>query len=324
MNFKLGFGPMSNWIIEAICDFAQSNDTELAIIASRNQVDNNDGYVCTTEELVKKVNKNPYIKICRDHCGPYFLDSQKNSQLIDEINKVKETIYTDIQQGFDLIHIDTSRCQDQFGIAEELIKFSLDLKPELLFEFGTEENIGLETNVSVYKNLVDFAKHFTNIRFVVAQTGSLVYETKQTGTFDINTVPKLVEIATNANVKLKEHNADYLDAAQIALRRQIGIHAMNIAPQLGVVQTMTILDLADKFKIDTSDFTKTVIDSLKWKKWTDSKSDKIMVASSGHYCYNTDTYKNLCDKLKFFVDVESEVKSNIKSVIKLYHENFVV
>ena len=53
MDFRLGFGPMSPEAIKAICNYTYDTKRPLMIIASRNQVDAESGYVMTTPELRK-------------------------------------------------------------------------------------------------------------------------------------------------------------------------------------------------------------------------------------------------------------------------------
>ena len=48
---------------------------------------------------------------------------------------------------------------------------------------------------------------------------------------------------------VKEHNCDYLTSFQIKERREAGINAINVAPELGYLQTKTTIYLADKFNI---------------------------------------------------------------------------
>jgi hypothetical protein len=174
MDFRLGFGPMSREVITAICNYTHDTKRPLMIIASRNQVDAETGYVMTTPELRELLNTLPtdYVWMCRDHCGPYFLDAEKGLSLKDAVEATKKTIAYDIEQGFNLIHIDTSRVDDTYGIAEELFKFCIDLNPNIRFEFGTEENVGVAAGAIKYKNDVAFAKNIPNLEFVVAQTGS--------------------------------------------------------------------------------------------------------------------------------------------------------
>ena len=325
MTFKLGFGPMSPEIIDAICNYSKNENEPLMLIASRNQIDSDSGYVMTTPELKTRLDSlpNENILVCRDHCGPYFLDAEKSLSLTDAITATKRTIASDIENGFNLIHIDTSRCDRGYDVAEELIKFCLDLNPEIRFEFGTEENVGVAAGVQKYRDDVAFARQFPNMDFVVAQTGSLVYENRQAGKFEFLIVQDLVDIANNNGVRLKEHNADYLDPEEIMVRKQAGVHAMNIAPQLGVVQTLVLHNLARYFAYDAewNAFANLVVDGGKWAKWTDG-NDSTKVRVAGHYHFNSPEYAALVEKISRHTNWDKEVYSEIESVLSLYTRYF--
>lgn len=326
MNFKLGFGPMSLLINDTLAKYAKEKQRPLMFIASRNQVDADSGYVMKTKQLAEQLNplRSEYLMLCRDHCGPYFLDVEKTLSQRAAIEATKKTIAGDIENGFDLIHIDTSRCEDAYHVADELFNFCLNLNPGIKFEFGTEENVGVAAGVKKYQQDVKFASQFPNMQFVVAQTGSLTMEDRQVGSFDVPMVRRLVGYANAANVKLKEHNADYLTAEQIRLRNQAGVHACNIAPQLGVIQTKTIIGLARQYDVDSGSFEAAVLNSNKWHKWMVDPEDNdlaLKVAVAGHYCYNSDSYKQLEDKLTFHCDVEKEISAAITACLDLYYEN---
>jgi hypothetical protein len=262
--------------------------------------------------------------MCRDHCGPYFLDSEKGLSLKAAVEATKKTIAYDIEQGYNLIHIDTSRVDDTYGIAEELFKFCIDLNPDIRFEFGTEENVGVAAGAIKYKNDVAFAKNMPNIEFVVAQTGSLCHEDHQAGGFEIDTVRDLVRVANDNGVKLKEHNADYLSADQIRLRRAAGVHAMNIAPQLGVVQTKLLKELClSRAGEDLwNNFSKVVLASGRWSKWTDSEEDAQKVIVAGHYCFNTPEYRDILSAIGQHANWEEEIQSALWYVFDNYTTNF--
>lgn len=323
MNFKLGLGPMSVRINDILARYAKEYQRPLMFIASRNQVDATSGYVMTTAELANQINplRSDYLMLCRDHCGPYFLDIEKSLSLDKAVEATKKTIAGDIENGFDLIHIDTSRCDNPYHVADELFNFCLKLNPKIKFEFGTEENVGVAAGIKKYQEDVKFASQFPNMEFVVAQTGSLTMEDRQVGSFDVAMVRKLVGYAESAGVKLKEHNADYLSAEQISLRKQAGVHACNIAPQLGVIQTKTVLDLADRFGVDASHFKQTVLDSSKWKKWIIDGDNDVKIAVAGHYCFNSPIYFLLEEKLANFCNVESAIEQNIKICLDQYYTN---
>ena len=323
MNFKLGFGPMSHRINDILAKYAEEYHRPLMFIASRNQVDADSGYVMTTSQLAAQLAplRSDYLMLCRDHCGPYFLDVEKSMSIHQAVEATKKTIAGDIENGFDLIHIDTSRCEDPYHIADELFNFCLKLNPNIKFEFGTEENVGVAAGIKKYQDDVHFASQFPNMEFVVAQTGSLTMEDRQVGSFDVAMVKRLVGYANDAGVKLKEHNADYLEDEQIALRRTAGVHACNIAPQLGVIQTKTVLRLADYFGVDTSEFKNTVLASNKWKKWIIDGDDSVKVAVAGHYCFNTDAYRRLEDQVSKLCNVGLAIENAIKLCLDAYYTN---
>ena len=322
MDFKLGFGPMSYEVIDILTSYAKSNQRPLMLIASRNQVDVNSGYVTTTKGLAKSISPNvsEYLMVCRDHCGPYFLDQEKSLTLPQAIKATKLTIEADIENGFDLIHIDTSRCDQPYQVADELFNFCLRLNPKVKFEFGTEENVGVTASIKNYQNDVKFAGQFPNMEFVVAQTGSLTMEDRQVGSFDIAMVKKLVGYAERFGVKLKEHNADYLTSDQILMRKQSGVHACNIAPQLGVIQTKLLLSMCSDLGINSVDFQQKVLNSQRWKKWIVDGDDSVKVCIAGHYCFNSIEYKELIKSIGYekFYD---KLREEISHCMDLYYSN---
>lgn len=322
-NFRLGFGPMSPEVINAIGTYATIRKYPLMIIASRNQVDSDGGYVMTTKQLaeqVKNFDRN-YLKLCRDHCGPYFLDAEKDLSGVQAVEATKKTIAGDIEAGFDLIHIDTSRCLGTYHVAEELIKFCLDLNPNIKFEFGTEENVGVAAGVQKYRDDVKFASQFPNMEFVVAQTGSLVMEDRQAGTFNDAIVEELVGIANEAGIKLKEHNADYLTIEQIQQRRAVGVHALNIAPQLGVIQTKVLKQFAMRYGAESAwyEFVAEVLGSNKWKKWIVDGDSNKKVDIAGHYLFNHASYREVIRNTP--TEWRDAVSTEIHTLINNYAEN---
>jgi len=322
-NFRLGLGPMSTEIVNSIGAYATEHKCPLMIIASRNQVDADRGYVMTTAKLadqIKNFNRE-YLWLCRDHCGPYFLDAEKDLSPINAIKATKKTIAADIEAGFDLIHIDTSRIKEGYRVAEDLIKFCLDMNPNIKFEFGTEENVGIAAGVQKYKDDVSFASQFPNMEFVVAQTGSLVMEDRQVGTFDDAIVKDLVGIAESAGVKLKEHNADYLTMEQIQQRKFAGVHALNIAPQLGVIQTKLLKHYSIIHGADSewSKFMEEVLDSNKWSKWIINGDNCKKVDIAGHYLFNHFSYKEITNHIGN--DWQNILSTEIYKLINTYLEN---
>jgi len=325
MNFRLGFGPMSSEVITSIAKYSHEYKEPLMLIASRNQVDAESGYVMTTPELRILLGTLPtdYLWICRDHCGPYFLDVEKGLPLRDAVEASKKTIAYDIEQGFDLIHIDTSRVEDTYGVAEELFNFCVDLNPNIQFEFGTEENVGVAAGKIKYKEDVAFAKNMPNIYTVVAQTGSLCHEDHQAGEFNYEAAVELVQVANENGVRLKEHNADYLTPAEVRMRQDAGVHALNIAPQLGVAQTKLLRILSSKYaRNEWPAFHDLVLASNKWTKWTDLNDATQRVNVAGHYCFNSNEYRSIIEQLQSQgIDWQAEVDSVMYDILDTYTKN---
>lgn len=297
-EFKLGFGPMSREIAVILAKHSKDNDYPLMIIASRNQVDYDSGYVCTTKELSELVK--PYrhdkLLICRDHCGPYFSMFDQGLSLAEAVVRCKKTIQEDIECGFDLIHIDVSKVTDNhLACATDLIDFTLYLKPDMKLEFGSEDNTGIDIESSIGRiapQLEFLAKYSNNVKFFVTQTGSLTKE-RQAGTFDVARNQQVAAQIHNAGFLFKEHNADYFSQADITLRQQANIDSLNIAPQLGKLQTDLLKEIApadlwNKF----ADF---VYGKNHWQRWVpDGVTDKeLAVSVSGHYCFNSNEYRDI-------------------------------
>jgi len=314
-QFKLGFGPMSKEIIEILAKHTKANNYPLMLIASRNQVDYATGYVCTTSELAEQVNqyKNPNLLLCRDHCGPYFSDLDKGLSLEIAVERCKNTIQSDIYAGFKLIHIDVSRVKDEpLKVAEELIRFAINSNPEIMIEFGSEDNTGIDIDSSLARiesQLEFLTPYKKNIVFFVTQTGSLT-KSGQAGTFDIERNQTVGEQIRAAGFMFKEHNADYFTAEDIQKRIDAGVDSLNIAPQLGVMQTNLLKEFAPAELWDV--FSNLVYNQNYWHRWVDEGvTDKdIAVSVSGHYLFHSQTYKDIIASIdydKFKLQLEEKI-----------------
>lgn len=332
---KLCIGPMSTNVIDSICNYANKKNKKIMLIASRNQIECKDlggGYVnnFTTQEYskyVKKRNIKKNVIMCRDHTGPFLSDRENKISLKESIEKTKLSIKNDINSGFKFIHIDTSMCKNKYGVAEELIDYSLNIAREvsrkIFFEFGTEEH-GVEVALKKFKEDISFAKKYSEIKFVVGQTGSLCKEIFQVGSFNFVTTRNMVNIAKKANIYLKEHNGDYLSSKDLDLRKKVNLGSLNVAPQFGVEETKTIDYLANIYGENTSliKFKNYVLKRGKWKKWSYGKtSNYIKFLSSGHYFFNSNQYRELLHTLNKKVDTQKVVKKNITSIIEHYYNN---
>ena len=320
---------MSKEIVEILAQYSLENNYPIMIIASRNQVDYVTGYVCTTAELAEQVKpyKNPNLLLCRDHCGPYFCDLDKTLSIEDAMDRCMKTIAADIAAGFDLIHIDVSRIKDnQLHHAKTLIEFALNLNPDIMLEFGSEDNTGIDINSSLAR--IDIQLGFLNpykknIKFFVTQTGSLTKD-GQVGTFDIERNKQIGEQIRAEGFLFKEHNADYFTEEDIKKRIDAGIDSLNIAPQLGKIQTDLLKEFAPADLWAT--FADLVYSQNYWQRWVPAGvTDKdIAVSVSGHYLFHSQTYKDIIsaiDNDKFELSLKKKIVELLEHYKTFDHEN---
>lgn len=327
-NFKLAVGPMSTEIIEAIYRYSHYNRKELMIIASKNQIDYAGGYVnnWTTQEFmnfIKKM-KETYlysnVRICRDHCGPGFNG-------IDDLQDTYKTIETDIVNGFDLIHIDFCHFkgtkEEKFEESKKAIQYCYELNPRILIEIGTDENAGINfgfINLQEIEKEIDFFLQFCKPEFYVVQTGSLIKEINQVGNFNSLFMKEISSLLKTKEIKLKEHNADYLSKEEIKKREGI-IDAMNIAPQVGVIQTLITLNKCLIYGINFDSFLEEVYMGGKWRKWMNNNTPEnkfLCCVIAGHYHFASENYQKLIEKLNEREDIKEAIINRIMEVIEHY------
>jgi len=319
---------MSSEIIEAIFRVSNYQRKEIMIIASKNQIDYKGGYVngwntVQFMEFIKKMRKKysySGVKVCRDHCGPGFNG-------IFDLEDTYNTIKTDIENGFDLVHIDF--CHFKGSKAEMLeeskkaVEYCLKLNPNISLEIGTDENEGVNFNIHNLDELekeINFFKSFCDPKFYVVQTGSLIKEINQVGNFNKPFIKKVSDILKSRDLKLKEHNADYLSREEIDLRRGI-VDALNIAPQLGVVQTIFTLSKCLLYGVKFDDFLEEVYQGEKWKKWLykNNPENKFLCAViAGHYHFASDNYKKMISELNKREDIKESIINEIMELINHY------
>jgi hypothetical protein len=327
-KIDLAIGPMSPEIVESVFLYSHFYRKPLMLIASKNQVDHSGGYVnnWTTKEYMnfvnemKKKNKNADVRICRDHCGPGFNGN-------NDMSDVYATIEDDINNGFDLMHIDFCHLKgsndEKLEESKKAILHCMKLNPNIQLEVGTDENTGANyslPNLAEWEREIDLFQGFCEPEFYVVQTGSLVMEINQVGTFNKGFTEKVSSMLRSKGLKLKEHNADYLSKEEINLRRGI-VDAQNIAPQLGVVQTQTILGKCILYGVSADAFLEKVYLGSKWKKWMcegtpEQKMPCAVIA--GHYHFASSEYKKMIDELSKYEDINETIINNIMDVIHHY------
>jgi hypothetical protein len=132
---------------------------------------------------------------------------------------------------------------------------------------------------------------------------------------------------------MKSHNTDYLSNEALSWHPRLGIHAANIAPEFGVVETKKILEIMDDLKLDflKKSFIKISLASKKWKKWMlkDTKaSDYDRAVISGHYIFSNAKFieikKELSKilKIKKKLSLDKILKEELKISITRYLSSF--
>ena len=323
----MAYGPLSPEIVEAVYRCSARTYKTMMLIASRNQIDYDHGYVMDTYQfgnlIAEMEDEYPSadIVICRDHCGYGFRPSY-GTQILD-YEGIKTTIWKDIENGFKLIHIDLCKregsYEEQLEETCRLIDFCKEEEKDIMIEVGTDECTGkCETDLAkVEKELDMFMQHIKPTYYVV-NTGSKVVENYNLEQFEEENVRAISELVKSRDIQIKEHNADYLD--KISIRKRVGlVGAMNIAPQLGVVQTCTVLNECNIRGIRTDKFEELVVSRNNWRKWStsDKRDRKKCLMLGGHYHFNSEEYKRIVDRLP---DMKEMIIRNISRIIEHYEE----
>jgi hypothetical protein len=366
----LGVGPMSQRIVDETIGLANELKKPIALIPSRRQIECRElggGYVNNWDtssfaKYVRGKDVGEYVFLSRDHSGPWQfneLDSFGNVLTHqDAIKQAKLSLVTDINSGFDLLHIDPSPGL-KFGLKEsdvehdivELIDACHKIKTNNppLFEVGADEQsmtpdlpslagLKLERILGSLKS-----EGLPSPLFYVLQTGTKVKELRNVGSFASYLptqgmlsasfqIPEIIEVCNRYKVYLKEHNADYLPDESLAWHRRFGIPAANVAPEFGVSETKALLSAAksngQSWFVD--DFSEHVVSKLKWKKWLVESSnatleDKVLIA--GHYHFSdleiVDSIAKLENNLlKRNFDLDFYIRSKLRNSLSRYLKEF--
>ncbi len=363
-------GPMSLNCVDASIELANDYDVPLMLIASRRQVDSdkfNGGYLnnWTTSKFADHVNKKNIKKniiLARDHGGPWQNELEKKEKLSlnEAMQSAKNSFQSDIESGFQILHIDpsidihNSLSTDEvltriFELYEFCWSHSLKNKKEIIFEIGTEEQSG-STNTQeeldyTLRQVKNFCKknNFPFPTFVVIQSGTRVMETRNVGSFDsplrvINEipaeiqVPKMIQICNDHGIFMKEHNADYLSDDALKWHPRLGIHAANVAPEFGVAETRSLISILEENNLNklAEKFLELSFSSRKWEKWMlkDSRAtDRDRSIIAGHYIFSKPECIDIKKEAQAIlrkknIDIESQLKSSVKKAIYRYMLNF--
>lgn len=372
---QLGIGPMSRNCVDAVIEVANSSRSSLMLIASRRQIEAEEfggGYVngWSTEAFARYVRERDhggYVVLCRDHGGPWqnIFEVERRLSPAEAMETARRSYEVDIASDFDIVHLDPSidiHCgapsQEEvvdrlFNLYSHCMDRALRHERRIAIEIGTEEQSGQGQDMETLENLLSkteafCARHdFAPPLFVVAQTGTLVKETKNVGTLDDPfrqedriaaeiRVPAVLDICHRHGVHLKEHNADYLSSEALSWHPRLGIHAVNIAPEFGVGESRCILAQCREMSLkqEEEQFLQLAYDSGKWKKWMlpdTEATDEDRAVIAGHYVFASQQFTEIMERIRRSglqrgINVDARIRDHLKMMItriitlfRIYH-----
>lgn len=362
----LGVGPMSKNCVDASIELADQYKAPLMLIASRRQIDSEQfggGYVenWTTQQfadyvLDKDVNKN--IILARDHGGPWQNEQEKdeNLNLEEAMKSSKESYRSDIDAGFNMLHIDPSVDINSSPSVNQILdrvyelydfcwSYAQQKKQDIIFEIGTEEQSGGNNTKEELEYTLESMRKFCKSNnmpypsFIVIQAGTKVMETRNVGSFDSPIrvanelppeiqIPIMIGICNRYSIFMKEHNTDYLSTESLRRQPRLGIHAANIAPEFGVAETKAFVDILKRNNQNDllNEFLRISYDSKKWGKWMlndTNASDYDRAIIAGHYVFSSDECVALKKEARGRIKgLDEYLKNKVKESIFRYMHAF--
>lgn len=317
-NVKFFIGPVSKNIVDTVIKYCNNTNKQIGLIPSRRQIDYNGGYVgWNTREFTNYIRtKSNNIILERDHSGigqGAIFDTGAISQSTDAINK------------FDIIHIDPWKIYPKYndGLFETIqnIKYINSINPNCFFEVGTEEAIRKFEVEEFDSFLNDLKKElgilFNKVKYGVIQSGTRLIETKNIGNFDPLKLKEMINICNNHNILSKEHNGDYLSLDNIKYKFDLGLSAINIAPEFGVFETDILLE---HMTIEQREiFFDICHKSKKWINWVNDdfkplENKNELMRICGHYQFNDARFK------KLNLNINDIIKEKLYNKIKIMNE----
>jgi hypothetical protein len=123
----------------------------------------------------------------------------------------------------------------------------------------------------------------------------------------------MIEVARSYDMLSKEHNGDYIPAEVIKEKFSLGLDAINIAPEFGLIETLTYLKEIEDVTLFNR-FWQICYDSKRWVKWVNSDFNpevnrKELIKICGHYVLSNPEFIN--EIKSQFPGIDEKVKQNI-------------
>lgn len=366
----IGIGPVSKNSVDAAIELSNEHSIPLMLIASRRQIEMEalgGGYVnnWSTEKFSEYVidqDKRGKIILARDHGGPWQnpVEITKQMSLRKAMDSAKQSFEADIVSGFDMVHLDPSIdifgqpsidevLQRVFELYEFCYSVSRRLNRDLIFEVGTDEQSSGVQDIQQFEYCLESIQKFCRREkfplptFIVAQTGTKVMEMQNVGAFDSPFrierelpielhLPRILKACERYDIWLKEHNADYLSDESLLWHPKLGIHAANVAPEFGVVESKAIVECLEANGLEKilEKFLALSYNSKKWEKWMlpqTKASDRDRAIISGHYVFASSAFQDIKREAQAAlqrknIDFDQYLKQKVKKSIYRYLKLF--
>tara|TARA_R110000824_G_scaffold122128_7_gene278850 strand:- start:482 stop:1471 length:990 start_codon:yes stop_codon:yes gene_type:complete len=323
-NPSIFIGPMSKNVVDSVIEYSNTTGVPIGLIPSRRQIEYNQGYVnnWTTEEFANYVKeRTSSVILQRDH-GGRLQNSNADSLLSFE---------ADASSGFDLIHVDPWKFFTGLDeVIDETVKnilFCESKNPSCDYEIGTEEAIHkytceeLEYFLSGVKE--SLGASWSKIKYAVIQSGTAISATDNIGVFNAHRCERMIGVCRAYGLLSKEHNGDYLSIKEVKQRFDLGLSAINIAPQFGVSETRQIMKAP---MMDNNLFERIFqlcYNSRKWVKWfpvgfevSTDEDKKKLIEVSGHYIFTSAEFQDVFKVLG--IENQQLVKNHIDYISSLH------
>ena len=146
---------------------------------------------------------------------------------------------------------------------------------------------------------------------------------KNIGLFDSKKISAFINVCNKFDLYSKEHNGDYLTKEDIKRKFKLGLHAINLAPELGYLESSCILEKLKKSsdKENYDKFFESCLNSKKWEKWIPIKDHKniinnnksLLIKISGHYIFSSKVIQNIKNK---YPELDNDIKFIIKNKLR--------
>jgi len=221
----------------------------------------------------------------------------------------------------DIIHIDPWKSlgfEDSIQYTVDLMERCSNINNRCLFEIGTEEAIfpmTTEMLEELIRKVKELSSHYPKIIYAVIQSGTSLKSGINTGNYDRNRLIKMIKICSDNGLLSKEHNGDYLEPKQMKEKFELGLSAINIAPEVAHIETELILDRLSPKKKQM--WFALCLEQGSWKKWFpenyDPDANKYeVIRLCGHYVLSRPEFKKIYDISQVSEDVIKDVKNFIK------------